>query len=105
VGAYTAAKGAIHAFSRYLAVELGDDHIRVNAIAPGWVRTGMTEPMLTERGGGDYAKAAAVAALDTVQRRVAEPEEIAAPVCFLLSEEASFITGHLLVPDGGMTAL
>jgi len=105
VGAYSAAKGAIHAFSRQLAVELGDDKIRVNAIAPGWVRTGLTEPLLTQRGGGDYAKAAAVTALDTVQKRIAEPEEIAAPVCFLLSDEASFITGTLLVPDGGMTAI
>jgi NAD(P)-dependent dehydrogenase (short-subunit alcohol dehydrogenase family) len=105
LGAYSAAKGAILAFSRQLAVDLAPDNVRVNVIAPGSVRTAMTEPLAIARGGGDWAKGAAQISVDTLQKRVGLPEEIAAPVCFLLSDEASFFTGSLLVPDGGMTAI
>ena len=105
IGAYSAAKGAVLAFSRQLAFELGDDGIRVNVVAPGTVKTGMTVPLWTERGGGDYEVGAERAASDSIQRRIAEPEEIAASVCFLLSADAGFYTGAVLVPDGGMTAI
>nr|WP_047165542.1 SDR family NAD(P)-dependent oxidoreductase [Sphingomonas sp. Y57] len=105
VGGYSAAKGAILALSRQLAIEVAGDGIRVNVVAPGHVRTAMTEPLFVARGGGDYEKGVASAVQHTPQRRSAEPEEIAAPICFLLSDEASFFTGTLLVPDGGATAL
>ena len=105
LGAYSAAKGAILAFSRQLAVDVGGDGVRVNVVAPGTVRTGMTEPLYAQRGGGDYAAGAAASSADSIQKRIAEADEIAAPVCFLFSEEASFFTGSLLVPDGGLTAI
>lgn len=104
-GPYSAAKGAILAFSRQLALDLGPDGIRVNVVAPGTVRTGMTEPLYMERGGGDYEAGARISSANTIQKRVGEPEEIAAPVCFLFSDEASFFTGSLVVPDGGFTAI
>jgi NAD(P)-dependent dehydrogenase (short-subunit alcohol dehydrogenase family) len=100
---YGAAKGAIMAFSRQLAREVAPE-IRVNTVAPGRVRTGMTEPIMIERA-GSIEKGSALFGQGNLQRRVAEPEEIAAPVCFLLSDEASFITGTLLVADGGETAV
>ena len=102
--AYTAAKGAILSMSRQLALELAGDRIRVNVVAPGVVRTGLTEAAYVERGDGDFDRGAAQVVADTPQKRIAAPEEIAAPICFLLSDEASFCTGAVLTPDGGMTA-
>jgi NAD(P)-dependent dehydrogenase (short-subunit alcohol dehydrogenase family) len=75
----------------------------VNTIAPGRTRTGMTEPLMIERGGSVAAGAAAFGQ-GNLLKRVAEPAEIAAPVCFLLSDDASFVTGALLCADGGETA-
>lgn len=105
LAAYSAAKGAIVALSRQLAVELGPDGIRVNVVAPGTVLTGMTEELYRERGEGSVERGAEVSSAGSVLKRVADPDEIAAPVCFLLSEEASYLTGSLVVADGGMTAL
>jgi NAD(P)-dependent dehydrogenase (short-subunit alcohol dehydrogenase family) len=102
---YGAAKGAILSFSRQLAADLAPDNIRVNVVAPGRVRSGMTTPLYTERGGGSWEKGAAMAGEHNMQRRVGEPEDVANPVCFLLSDEAGFTTGMVYVPDGGETAL
>jgi NAD(P)-dependent dehydrogenase (short-subunit alcohol dehydrogenase family) len=99
--AYGAAKAAILGFSRHLARDLAPDHIRVNALAPGSVRTQMTTDLYTQRGRGNYEVGAAWSALSNPQRRVAEAEEIAGAVCFLLSDDAAFMTGHTLVCDGG----
>ena len=100
---YGAAKGAILAFSRQLARDVAPE-IRVNTIAPGRTRTGMTEPIMIARAGSVEA-GSAMFGQGNLQKRVAEPEEIAAPVCFLLSDDASFVTGALLVADGGETAV
>ena len=98
---YGAAKAAVVGFARHLARDVAPDGIRVNVVAPGSVRTEMTIPLYSKRGGGDYDKGAKWSAASNAQNRVAEPEEIAAPACFLLSTESSFITGQVLVPDGG----
>jgi NAD(P)-dependent dehydrogenase (short-subunit alcohol dehydrogenase family) len=94
LAAYSAAKGGIIAFSRQLALDAHEYGVRVNAIAPGSVRT----PLLA----GVYEPGALPHA---IQPRLAEPEEIARTVCFLLSDEASFMTASLVVADGGATAL
>ena len=100
---YGAAKGAIVAFSRQLARE-GAPDVRVNAVAPGRVRTGMTEPLFTARG-ATADEGAQRFGMANLQQRVAGADELAAPICFLLSDDASFITGTLLVVDGGETAI
>lgn len=97
--AYSAAKGGIVAFSRQLALDLGADRIRVNVIAPGTVRS----PMSDETYGPPGTPGQKLPL--SIQMRIAEAEEIAAPVCFLLSDEASFFTGTVFVADGGATAV
>ena len=101
---YGAAKGAIAAFSRQLALEAAP-LVRVNVVAPGRIRTGMTEPLWKQRGGGDMATGVAQAAAMNMLKRVGEADDVAAPVCFLFSEEAAFMTGTTLVPDGGETSV
>ena len=65
----------------------------------------MTEPLMEQRGGGDVEAGARAFGQGNLQQRVGEPDEIAAPICFLLSDDASFITGTLIVADGGETAI
>lgn len=101
---YGAAKGAIIAFSRQLARDVAPD-IRVNVVAPGRTRTGMTEPLMKQRGQGDLEEGAKAFGQANLQNRVGEPDEIAAPICFLLSDDASFMTGTLVIADGGETAI
>ncbi len=96
---YTAAKGAIISLTRSLAAEYGQYNIRINAVCPGTTETESWIPM----------KEANPAVLEDISRlyplgRIGKPEEIASAVLFLASEEASFITGSVLVVDGGLTA-
>ncbi|MSR47117.1 MAG: SDR family oxidoreductase [Planctomycetes bacterium] len=95
LAAYSAAKGAVTSLARALAVELGPRRIRVNAVLPGLIETPAT------RGADGFAANAAGYAARAPLRRIGQADEIAAAVAFLLSDDASFITGHALVADGG----
>jgi len=94
--AYNSSKHAVAGLTKTAALEAAASGVRVNAVAPGYVRT----PLLA---GFTDELWASVAALHPLGR-VATPEEIAAPIAFLLSDEASFITGAILLADGGFSA-
>ena len=104
LAAYSAAKAALIGLSRQLAFDLAADGIRVNAVAPGDTRTPMTVPLYERLGRGDLEAGEAQIASRNLLGRLGEPHEIASAIAFLLSEEASFVTGTLLVIDGGSTS-
>ena len=102
---YNATKAAIANMTRCMAMDLAPDQIRVNAVGPGAVWTQIVQ-RLTSEAGMDRAAADADAEWGGAHllKRIAEPREIAFPILFLASDEASFITGSLLMADGGYTA-
>lgn len=102
-GAYTASKGGVLSLTRVAAAELAPG-IRVNGICPGTVRTAMPEEMLRNRGGGDVDAGAALTAQRYLSGRLGEPGEIAATALFLAAPDSSFLTGAVIVADGGVTA-
>jgi NAD(P)-dependent dehydrogenase (short-subunit alcohol dehydrogenase family) len=95
--AYNASKAAVHHLTKSLAVEWAPYDIRVNAVAPGYVKTDMA-PVDRPEFQRHWLE-------DAPQRRFALPEEIAPSIVFLASDAASFITGSVLVADGGYTAV
>ena len=97
---YMASKGGAHSLTKALALDLAEYGIRVNDVAPGNTETGMTQPDNPRPG---YASQEVVAML-TAMHRYGKPEEIAAAVAFLASDEASFITGTSIIVDGGYSA-
>jgi dihydroanticapsin dehydrogenase len=102
---YNATKAAVVGITRCMALDLAPDNIRVNAVAPGTVWTQIVERRAKERG---LDRAAAnkhpdFGASHMIQR-LADPREIANAILFLASDEASFITGEILMVDGGYTA-
>jgi NAD(P)-dependent dehydrogenase (short-subunit alcohol dehydrogenase family) len=97
---YGVSKAAVIAATRRTAFELGPHNINVNAIAPGLIRTDMGLP---ETDPAERAAKEAGFAAHAVLGRIGEPDDIAHAACFLASEESAFITGQVLVVDGGRT--
>jgi 3-oxoacyl-[acyl-carrier protein] reductase len=92
---YAASKGAINAFTRALAVELAKRNVTVNAIAPGFIETDMSEAV-RNKAGDRIAKAVPM-------KRLGQPEDIARVAVFLASADAGYITGQVLTVDGGLS--
>jgi len=99
--AYNSSKGAVINLTRQLAVEWGRLGIRVNAICPGWIETGFNDPVLAHLSDDELATM-----VDTwiPLGRQGVAEDIAPSVAFLASDDAAYITGSLVVIDGGLTA-
>jgi len=95
---YCASKHAVEGLTKALAVELAPSGVRVNAVAPTYIRTPMTAPFLAERA----FERATVAAIPL--GRIGEPDDVTGAVLFLCSPAAALITGTSLVVDGGYTA-
>jgi len=91
---YAASKAGIIGFSKAVAREVASRGITVNVVTPGLVETDMTKA-ITDKAQGDWASQIPLG-------RIGTPQDIAAAVCFLASDEASYITGHVLAVNGGM---
>lgn len=99
--AYSASKAALINFTQTSSCDLGGYNIRVNAVCPGLIETGMTKPIFDlARDKGKFDKLGSRCEL----RRYGRPAEVAAAILFLASDEASYITGQALPVDGGNTA-
>ncbi|MFE5679554.1 SDR family NAD(P)-dependent oxidoreductase [Streptomyces erythrochromogenes] len=96
---YSAAKAAVVQLTKTLATETGPHGIRVNAVAPGWIRT----PMTGRHGPEVQEQTEAAMVRMSPLRRVGEPEDIAQAVLYLASDASSFMTGQILRPNGGVS--
>jgi NAD(P)-dependent dehydrogenase (short-subunit alcohol dehydrogenase family) len=97
---YMASKGGVMMLTKALALDLAEQGVRVNAVAPGPVDTPMVQRNQARWGGVTREMASALIPM----RRMARPEDVAKAIKFLASDDAGFITGQLLVVDGGMSA-
>lgn len=98
VSAYSAAKGALHTLVRQWSAELASEGITINAIAPGYIQTELTRGLWSDPSFNQWLEDR------TPTRRWGLPQDLAAAVAFLASDEASFITGQVLVVDGGLSS-
>jgi NAD(P)-dependent dehydrogenase (short-subunit alcohol dehydrogenase family) len=96
--AYCSSKGAVNQLTRVLALEWGKHNICVNALAPTFVETPMTGPMLQEKSFRDYVMG------NIVLGRLCKPEDLTGGLIFLASDASDMVTGHILHIDGGWTA-
>ncbi len=104
MASYITSKAALIGLTRSMAHDFAASSIRVNVVCPGWVRTPMSEGEMIAMGrarGTDAREATAYVTRFLPQRRMAEPDEIATCIEFLASPDASFVTGAVLVADGG----
>lgn len=102
VAAYNASKAAVISFTRHLTAEYASRGIRANCVCPGWIETGFNDPIFDaapELDEDELVRAAVPAA------RQGSAGEIAAAVAFLASDDASYVYGHALVVDGGLTVV
>lgn len=100
--AYVASKGAVVMLTREMALSYAKDEIRVNCVCPGWIDTAMARRSIDKHGGLD-------AMMPEIKRlqplgRLGTPEEVGRAIMFLASQDASFVTGAVLMVDGGYTA-
>ncbi len=98
ISAYVTSKGAVHAMTKQLAVELAPDGITVNCIAPGFFATEMNLPLTED------AEFNAWVCKRTPMGRWGRPEEIGAAAVYLASDEASFVSGLIMTVDGAFTS-
>ncbi len=98
--AYVASKGGVLMLAKALALDLAGEGIRVNCVCPGWIDTPFNDPLIDDRD-------AHAAMVDTFipMRRQGLPAEVAEAALFLVSDEASYVTGHGLIVDAGFTAM
>ena len=96
--AYCASKGGGNLVTKVLAIEWAQYHINVNAIAPAFIETPLTEPMLKDPAFNKYVLE------NTPLGRVGKPKDVSSAVVFLASEASDYMTGHILLIDGGWTA-
>ena len=104
--AYCASKAGLLMLTQCMAVDHGPEGVRMNCVAPGWVRTPMADEdmdVLAERLGLDREAAYAETTVDVPLRRPASPEEVAATVAWLVSDDASYVNGAIVTVDGGHT--
>jgi 3-oxoacyl-[acyl-carrier protein] reductase len=97
---YATAKAGLQGMARTLAIELGPFNINVNAVAPGFIETRMTQ-QTAQRMGVDFEAFKVGAASQIPLRRVGQPEDVASVIGFLCSEEASFVSGQTIYVRGG----
>lgn len=101
LSAYTASKAAVVNLTRSLAIDYASSGIRVNCVCPGWVDTGFNDPQFVHDGLSEEDIATLIERTVPMGRQ-GLPEEMAAAVAFLASDDASYITGQTLVVDGGL---
>ena len=97
---YSAAKAGLQAMARTLAIELGPFNVNVNAVAPGFIETRMTQST-AQRMGVDFEVFKVAAASTIPLRRVGQPQDVASVIGFLCSDEASFVSGQTIYVRGG----
>ncbi len=102
IAAYCASKGGVVQLTKAMAIDHAADRIRVNCVCPGPIATPLLESIIAQAGDPERERRSVVDR--TLLRRLGEPEEIASVILFLASDESSYMTGALVMVDGGWTA-